>query len=100
MLIAAAILLACGAPQPPQGELLNIQDDQHEIANPSKLHATATGMGCGTTKEEALTSARRVAQFNLRSLSGQARYLVAFELLNERPNSDGICVEVAARAMP
>jgi hypothetical protein len=97
-LLGLALLAGCGAPRP-TGELLGIQDDQHAIAHPSKIGASATGSGCGTTQKEALTSARRVAQFNLRTLTGEARYNVRFDLVSETQTPQGFCVELSAKAV-
>jgi hypothetical protein len=90
----------CGGQPRPADELRNIQEDRHRIADPSRLHALATGIGCGGTRQDALTSAQRVAQFNLRSLTGEARYLVEFAVLRELPEPQRYCVEVSARAVP
>src|SRR3989304_5177319 len=62
LLLAAllAVLTGCQGGPLPTGELREIQDDRHRIANPGILGASATGQGCGTTRLEALTSAERV----------------------------------------
>lgn len=91
-------LVACGGPRP-RGELLGIQDDQYTIADPGKIGASATGRGCGFTPKQALTSARRVAQFNLRTLTGVARYNVRYDPLSQSRTDTGYCVEVSATAV-
>jgi hypothetical protein len=97
-LCALLALGACAAPRP-TGELLGIQDDQHAIANPGKIGASATGQGCGLTLQEALTSARRVAHFNLRTLTGEARYNVRYDLVSQTANPQGVCVVLSAQAV-
>lgn len=101
MLLALAMLWlpGCGGQPRPAGELLGIEDDQHRIANPARIGASATGKGCGVTRQEALTSAQRVAHFNLRSLTGQARYNVRFDLVAETRTTQGVCIEVSALAV-
>ena len=95
----AALLLACSAPEP-TGDLLHIQDDQFRIGNPSKEHAWATGIGCAGTENDALANAQDVAQFNLRNLTGAARYRVQYRVLRKVPNPQGrACVEVGAQAI-
>jgi hypothetical protein len=95
--VCGLALAGCGSET--FGELRNIQADRHSIANPGKIHASATGLGCGLTQHEALTTAKRVAQFNLRSLTGEGRYNLRFNVLNETENPQGVCVEVTALAV-
>ena len=101
--VSALILLllatACGKPDI-KGELGRISDDKFSIEDPSPRNALATGVGCGPTLQEALINARRIAKFNLRSLTGAARYSVSFESLREIPDEKETCVEVSARASP
>jgi hypothetical protein len=97
-LLAALLAAACSSPPP--GQLDFIQPDAFAIANPSRTHASASGIGCGFTEKEALLVAQRVSAYNLRSLTGPARYQVAFEVLRTFPRDKEHCVEVAARASP
>jgi hypothetical protein len=96
--LGVLLLAGCGPPRP-EGELRAIQDDQFRISNPSQIGATATGAACGSTSQEALTSAQRVAQFNLRRLTGPARYNVHLEPVSERHTPEGICIEVSATSV-
>ena len=98
VVLAVAALPGCGGKPLPTGELLGIQADQHRIEHPAKLGARATGLGCGADSGTAMASARRVAQFNLRRLTGEARYVVHFDRLGERRGAQEVCVEVAATA--
>lgn len=100
MLLAAACSGNGNSEGNGQGELREIRDERHRIENPSKTRALATGIGCGAVRDDAMSSARRVALFNLRSLTGEARYTVEFELLREVERPGQICFEVSARAMP
>jgi hypothetical protein len=99
LLAAGALLAACGPSQPPTGELRNIRDPYFDIAHPGIIGASATGQACAVTKEEALTSAERVAQFNLRRLTGSARYNVRFDPLGETHTPQGVCIKVSAVAI-
>jgi len=93
-------LAGCGPSKPElSGELLNIQDERHRIANPGILGASATGQACAVSRREALTSAERVAQFNLRRLTGPARYNVRFDPVSETHTAQGVCVEISAVAV-
>lgn len=85
---------------PPGEELKNIMADQHDIANPSKDRAEATGRGCGPSRQDAIKTALRVARFNLRSLTGNARYKVDSRIIKEEAGQEIYCVEMAARAKP
>jgi hypothetical protein len=97
MAIAAA-LMACSSE--PRGNLKYIEQDQFAIGNPSKDRALATGIGCGFTMHEAEAAAEEVAQFNLRRLTGEARYRVEFTRLREIPDTQKACIELQARAVP
>ncbi len=105
MLALLAFLPACAKEQPPGvefpfTEFPFTQDDRHSIENPSKDRALATGIGCGISLEHAQSVARRIAQFNLRGLTGEARYRIKFRTLKTMPEPARICVEVSARAYP
>ncbi len=81
------------------GELQRVRDENFKLSNPSRNAASATGVGCGGTKAEALGEARRTALFNLRGVTGNANYRVRYALLRELPRPGTICVEVEARAL-
>ena len=81
-------------------ELGNIRDKRHSVGNPSKHKAEASGIGCGSSRGDAIKSARRVALFNLRKVTGNARYQVDLKMLNEKPGVKEYCVEMLARASP
>lgn len=92
----AAAIAAC-APAP-EGELRRIQEDQFIIGDLSKNRAWATGIGCGGTEGDAIANARKIAQFNLRGLTGAARYRVEYRVLRRVEGESQACVEVEARA--
>lgn len=81
-------------------ELGNIGDKRHSVFNPSKRNAEATGVGCGPTRAGAIKTARRVSLFNLRGVTGNARYQVKFKVIDEKPGVKKYCVEMSARARP
>lgn len=92
-----AVVAACTPAN--QGELLRIQDDQFAIGDISKNRAWATGIGCGGTEEDAIANARKIAQFNLRGLTGAAQYRVDYRVLRRVEGESQACVEVEARAV-
>ncbi len=98
LVLATLPAVSCSGPEPPTGERGNILDDAHRILRPGVIDAQATGVGCGGSSKEALTSARRVAKYNLRSLTGPARYLVRFRKEGEFTRGEQTCVEVVASA--
>ena len=93
------LLLLGGCTEGPLGELRDIRPERHSIADPGVVGASATGRGCGHTRSEALDTARRVAQFNLRSLTGSARYSIRYNLLSETRTEEGVCMEMNALAL-
>lgn len=105
-MLALLVFLPACAKDPPPGvefpftEFPFTQDDRHSIENPSKDRALATGIGCGISLEHALSVAQRIAQFNLRGLTGEARYRIKFRTLKTMPEPARICVEVSAQAYP
>lgn len=97
--LGLAVLAAGCSSEGPPGELRAILPGQHQIAHPGVIDASATGEGCGPTRTRALTSAQRVAHFNLRTLTGQGRYNVRFDLVGERETAQGVCIQVNAVAV-
>lgn len=98
--VSLTLLAGCAAEQQ-RGELFGTRDDQHRIGNPSQRNARATGTGCAETERLAAMSAARVARYNLRSLTGAARYVVSVERRNTFTREDGqVCVEMEALASP
>lgn len=81
-------------------ELGNIRDKRHSVENPSKQRAEASGIGCGSSRGDAIKSASRVALFNLRKVTGNARYQVDLKVLNEKPGVKEYCLEMLAKARP
>jgi hypothetical protein len=75
-----------------------IHEPNFKIENPSRDHASATGIGCGGTEKEALMEARITARFNLRGVSGNGNYKIRYLLLREIPKDEKFCVEVKATA--
>lgn len=104
VVLAAALVVGwagCGLfDSPVPKDLREIQDDRHRIENPSPKNALATGRGCAYSRREAMETARKVARFNLRSLTGDETYKVRFRLVSEKPEKGRVCVEMSARARP
>ena len=81
-------------------ELGNIGDKRHSVINPSRRRAEATGIGCGPSRADAIKSALRVSLFNLREVTGNARYRVEFKVIDEKPGVKEYCLEMSAKAKP
>ena len=88
------------SPPPPKGNLQYIEQDTFRIENPSADRAVATGIGCGFTFGEAEQAARDTSSFNLRRVTGSTRYRIEFSRLSETVQSNKVCVEVQAKAVP
>jgi len=98
-LLLGTVVAACSSPK--TGELRYIEDDRYAVRSPGPVRAVATGRGCGATERHAEVQARRLAEFNLRTVTGAARYNIDHELVGREPQPDGtICVTVEARATP
>ena len=81
------------------GNLPYIEDRNFQVENPSKDHASATGIGCGGTENEALLDARNTARFNLRGVTGNATYKIRFTHVRDIPREGLFCMEVKATAV-
>ncbi|MEE8394973.1 MAG: hypothetical protein V3S29_02890 [bacterium] len=92
----AALLAGCGQPPPPAGA----RDTGYRVRNPSATRASVTGRGCGGTPKEAVAAARQDAAYNLRSVTGPARYEIAYTMLDKTVAGGQICVETEATAAP
>ena len=100
LLSALGACVMAGCSEPPRGNLKYLDQDQIRVENPSKDHALATGIGCGATMKEAEQRARDMSQFNLRRVTGDARYRVEFTRVREVPDPQQLCQELEARANP
>ena len=96
---AWVILAACSS-APPPGNLQYIEPDTYRVENPSPDRALVTGIGCAPTAREAEERAREVSTFNLRRVTGNARYSIEFSRLRETSESSQVCVEMQAQAIP
>ena len=76
-----------------------IEDRNFQVENPSRDHASATGIGCGGTEKEALLDARNTARFNLRGVTGNATYKIRFTHVRDIPREGLVCMEVKATAV-
>jgi uncharacterized lipoprotein YajG len=80
-------------------EMARTRPSRYSVRNASTDAAIATGTGCDTTEQAALANARRVAHYNLRSVTGDASYNVEFRIVRQVPSADRVCVEVEAQAV-
>lgn len=94
------LLISACSSSAPRGNLQYLDPDTYRIGNPSRDRATATGIGCAFSANEARQRAEEVSQFNLRRLTGDARYSVQYTLLHETDEPNRVCFELEARAVP
>ena len=98
--VLGLLALALGACAKPGDPLLDTRPERYRVIDPGGVNAAATGEGCGFTDKDALEAARKVAHYNLRSMTGNADYKVEFRMLRQTvAERDRICVEVEARAV-
>jgi len=99
-LLAALLALgpACATETP--GELDRVEGRSYRVLKAHRERAVVTGVGCGGSREEALAAARRIAHYNLRSVTGSGTYRVVFRELGPVGDGGAICLEVEARAVP
>lgn len=101
MALSAVLAVACAETRTggESGSLLYIEDRNFQVENPSKDHASATGIGCGGTERDASLEARRTARFNLRGVTGNANYKIRFTHVRDIPRAGLFCMEVKATAV-
>ncbi|MBI3993363.1 MAG: hypothetical protein HY342_08815 [Candidatus Lambdaproteobacteria bacterium] len=98
--LLALLALSAGGCEAPGNPLLDTRPERYRVTDPGGPHASATGEGCGFTDKEALEAARKVAHYNLRSMTGNADYKVEFRVLRQTvAERDRTCVEVEALAV-
>ena len=101
VLCAGLLVGACGGSyfdKPVEERLPYIQDPNFKIRNLSADRASATGIACAGTQREAVLLARRTAHYNLRGVTGNARYRIRYALPRPLPEKGEFCVEVEATA--
>ncbi|MDH5752091.1 MAG: hypothetical protein OEZ59_06695 [Deltaproteobacteria bacterium] len=101
MVLAAAGLctVLSGSCSESGGELIYIQDDRHRVEPLRKAGVMASGESCASTRDEADHKARRIAQYNLRSLSGDEKYRITYVVVDRwRKNLNEYCSVVEAYA--
>ena len=62
------------------------------------LNATVTGTACSMTTERAEDSAKKAAEYHLRSLLGNERYLINFKTIRQFREGDKFCFEIQGKA--
>jgi len=88
----------CAKDEPMPGEMREIRDENHDIYNPSKDMASATGYGCGENYQQAMVNAKRIAEFNLRSLTGHRKYSIRYNTVELYPDINNYCIKMLATA--
>ena len=101
LVLSVGLIVGCAEISP--NELIFIRDDQREVSAPGIIGAKANGRGCASTKGDALEQAKRSAWYNLRSVTGHARYTITYTITNFVPSvppaQDYFCYEVVAESV-
>lgn len=95
LLAACFLVVACTSEQGPFDNLL---PGNYQVQNPSRTAASATGTACGFVKKQALIDAEQTASYNLRSVTGPAKYKIRYRLVRVFKDDGRVCAEVEATA--
>lgn len=91
-------LAACGGGVGP--DLGLVEDEKFAIQDPSGPAPSATGIGCGRSRREAMANAQRTAAYNLRGVIGPRPVRLRYREIGPIPDPDRTCLQVEATAFP
>lgn len=97
--LVALVLVACSdGPPPAKTQIQASRPANITVRNPSRDFASVTGMSCSGLESEAMLNARRIAAYNLRSVTGPNTNEMVFKVLEKKEQGRKICVTVEATA--
>ena len=78
----------------------NSFDQDYKVLDRGKLDVIIKSQACSLIAKEAISGAKRNAEFHLRSIVGNQNHRTKFKEINRFNNGKKICVEMIAAAMP
>ena len=75
-------------------------DDDYKVLDRGKLEVIVISQACALIIEDAITAARRNAEFHLRSVIGDQYHRREYNEVSRYNNGNKICIEMSAAALP
>ena len=72
----------------------------HSIKYKDPVNMKVTGTGCALELQTAIRISRNVAEYNLRSILGNKRYLTRFQEVDRYEDNGQVCVETEIESHP
>ena len=80
--------------------LHTFHDLEYKVADRGKLDVVVLGRACASLLQDAISGAKRTAEFHLRSVVGNQNHRKKFQEIDRYYDRDKICVEISAAALP
>ena len=86
---------------PVDGNKLQIFHDlEFKVVDRGMIDAIVIGRACASLLHDAISGAKRTAEFHLRSVVGSQNHRKKFQEVDRYYDGDKICVEMSATALP
>ena len=93
--MSASLLVGCSTP-PDRFRTRSLNEFSIQYRDP--LRMKVSGTGCALGLQEAIQISRNTAQYNLRTILGNRRYLIHFQEIDRYETEGQFCVETEARS--
>ena len=81
-------------------KLHTFHDLEYKVADRGMLEVIVLGRACASLLRDAISGAKRTAEFHLRSVVGNQIHRKKFQEVDRYHEGDKICVEMSAAALP
>ena len=81
-------------------KLQTFHDLEYKVSDRGMLDVIVKGRACSSRLQDAISGAKRTAEFHLRSVVGNQNHRKKFQEVDRYYDGDKICVEMSAIALP
>ncbi len=81
-------------------KLKTLHNLEYKVSDSGMLNVVVIGRACSTLLQDAISGAKRTAEFHLRSVVGNKNHRKKFQEVHRYYDGDIICVEMSAAALP
>ncbi|MBC8257935.1 MAG: hypothetical protein H8E38_02875 [SAR324 cluster bacterium] len=74
-------------------------DSEYKVVDQGKLDVIVKGRACALLEKDAVSGAKRAAEYHLRSVIGNQYYHKRFKEVRRYSDGDKTCVEISAAAL-
>ena len=85
---------------PVSNKFQTFYDPEFKVADRGMLDVIVLGRACASLLQDAISGAKRTAEFHLRSVVGNQNHRKKFQEVDRYYDGDKICVEMSAAALP